>query len=68
MIVEVDKNIKNFKLSDKVVAETNAEVCGDCELCRAGRFYLCPYRKQLGAGKDGAFASFVVSNKGTKFT
>ncbi len=63
VIVEVGQDISNFQLGDRVVAETNAEVCGDCELCRAGRFCLCPYRKQLGAEKDGAFADFVISTK-----
>lgn len=65
VIVELGDNIKNFKLGDRVVAETNAEVCGDCELCRAGRFCLCPYRKQLGAEKDGAFADFVLTREQT---
>ena len=49
VIVETGKNVKNFKLGDRVVAETNAEVCGNCELCRAGRFCSCPQRKQFGA-------------------
>jgi len=65
VIVELGNNIKNFKLGDRVVAETNAEVCGDCELCRAGRFCLCPYRKQLGAEKDGAFADYVLTREQT---
>ena len=65
VIVELGNNIKNFKLGDRVVAETNAEVCGDCELCRAGRFCLCPYRKQLGAEKDGTFADFVLTREQT---
>lgn len=65
VIVDVGKNVKNFKKGDKVVAETNAEVCGDCALCRAGRFCLCPQRLQLGAERDGAFADFVVIREQT---
>lgn len=65
IIVEVGNNVKNFKKGDKVVAETNAEVCGDCALCRAGRFCLCPQRLQLGAEKDGAFADFLIIREKT---
>ena len=64
-IVELGRDIRNFKPGDRVVAETNAEVCGDCELCRAGRFCLCPSRKQLGAEKDGAFTTFVLTREAT---
>jgi L-iditol 2-dehydrogenase len=65
VIVEAGEDVKNFKLGDRVVAETNAEVCGDCEFCRAGRFCLCPQRKQFGAEKDGAFADFAIIRQQT---
>src|SRR2546428_1801976 len=36
-----------------------AEVCGECLLCRTGRYNLCPHRKGFGYGIDGAMASYV---------
>jgi alcohol dehydrogenase/L-iditol 2-dehydrogenase len=44
---------------DRVVSETAAEVCGECMLCRTGRYNLCPRRKGFGYGIDGAMASYV---------
>jgi alcohol dehydrogenase/L-iditol 2-dehydrogenase len=51
--------VKQFREGDRVVSETAAEVCGDCLLCRTGRYNLCPSRKGFGYGVDGAMASFV---------
>ena len=65
IIVKAGREVKNFQVGDRVVAETNAQVCGDCELCRAGRFCLCPSRRQLGAEEDGAFAGYVITREQT---
>ncbi|TFG59408.1 MAG: sorbitol dehydrogenase [Spirochaetales bacterium] len=59
-VVEIGKNVKNIKVGDKVVTETNAVVCGECSLCRAGRFCLCPERKALGQKYNGVFAEYFV--------
>lgn len=48
-----------FREGDRAVAETAAEVCGECVLCRTGRYNLCPRRKGFGYGVDGAMASYV---------
>ena len=53
------KNVKSFREGDRVVSETAAEVCGECLLCRTGRYNLCPHRKGFGYGIDGAMASYV---------
>jgi L-iditol 2-dehydrogenase len=58
-VARVGRAVKAFREGDRVVSETAADVCGDCVLCRTGRYNLCPHRKGFGYGIDGAMASFV---------
>ena len=34
-------------------------ICGECLMCRSGRYNLCPSRKGFGYGIDGAMAQYV---------
>src|SRR5918996_2342397 len=56
---KVGHGVRHFREGDRVVCETAAEVCGECVLCRTGRYNLCPHRKGFGYGIDGAMASYV---------
>ena len=58
-VAQAGRAVKRFREGDRVVSETAAEVCGDCLLCRTGRYNLCPSRKGFGYGIDGAMASYV---------
>lgn len=58
-VAKVGRAVKGFREGDRVVSETAAEVCGECMLCRTGRYNLCPRRKGFGYGIDGAMASYV---------
>jgi L-iditol 2-dehydrogenase len=58
-VARVGRAITGFREGDRVVSETAAEVCGECLLCRTGRYNLCPRRKGFGYGIDGAMASYV---------
>jgi len=58
-VAKAGRNVKTFHEGDRVVSETAAEVCGECVLCRTGRYNLCPHRKGFGYGIDGAMASYV---------
>ena len=51
--------VRGFREGDRVVCETAAVICGECMLCRSGRYNLCPSRKGFGYGVDGAMARFV---------
>ncbi|NCB02638.1 MAG: sorbitol dehydrogenase, partial [Spirochaetia bacterium] len=59
IITKVGKDVKNFSVGDKVLAETNAEYCGECVLCKKGRFCLCDDRKATGQKIDGVFAEYA---------
>ena len=58
-IARVGAGVRGFREGDRVVSETAAHICGECLLCRTGRYNLCPSRKGFGYGLDGAMAQFV---------
>ena len=59
IIEEVGRNVKDFKIGERVTAETHADYCGKCILCRTNNYHLCRDRKGYGFHIDGAFAKYV---------
>ena len=60
VIAEVGNGVHGLQNGDRVTAETAFEVCGDCVLCRTGRYNLCAARHGIGYLHHGAFADKVV--------
>jgi L-iditol 2-dehydrogenase len=60
VVTQVGSHVTRFKPGDRIVSETNAEYCGECFLCKQGRFCLCDARKALGQQTDGVFAEQAV--------
>lgn len=58
-VAQVGRSVRGFREGDRVVSETAARICGECLLCRSGRYNLCPSRKGFGYGIDGAMARSV---------
>jgi alcohol dehydrogenase/L-iditol 2-dehydrogenase len=58
-IARLGRGTAGFREGDRVVSETAARICGDCVLCRTGRYNLCPARLGFGYGVDGAMATYV---------
>jgi threonine 3-dehydrogenase len=58
-IVEMGKDVKNFKIHDMVSGE-NHIVCGVCRHCRAGRRHYCHQRESAGITRAGCFAEYLV--------
>jgi L-iditol 2-dehydrogenase len=58
-IARIGRAVRGFREGDRVVSETAARICGECLMCRSGRYNLCPSRKGFGYGVDGAMARFV---------
>jgi L-iditol 2-dehydrogenase len=63
-IESVGKDVPDLNPGDRVVSETHAVICGECEYCRTGVYNLCQTRKGFGYGVDGAFAKLVRVRKG----
>lgn len=59
VIAEVGSEVTGWKVGDRVVVETAAEICGNCAYCRSGRYNLCPSRQGYGAKRDGAFGALL---------
>ena len=58
-VARLGPGVRGFREGDRVVSETAAQICGNCLLCRTGRYNLCPSRKGFGYGLDGAMAQWV---------
>jgi alcohol dehydrogenase/L-iditol 2-dehydrogenase len=58
-VAQVGRAVRGFREGDRVVSETAARICGECVLCRTGRYHLCPRRKGFGYGIDGGMARWV---------
>jgi len=58
-VVEVGKNVTNFKKGDRVAAETHVP-CGHCFQCTTGLQHICKDMKIIGVHQDGAFAEYSV--------
>ncbi|MBD3392592.1 MAG: alcohol dehydrogenase catalytic domain-containing protein [Chitinivibrionales bacterium] len=64
VIDKVGANITDWKVGDRVVSETGAEICGSCPQCLTGNYQLCSKRKGFGYGVDGAFTDYVKVRRG----
>jgi L-iditol 2-dehydrogenase len=58
-IEKLGENVKGYSVGDRVTAETHADYCGECTLCRTNRYHLCRERKGYGFHTHGAFAKYV---------
>jgi threonine 3-dehydrogenase len=58
-IVEMGKNVKGFKIGERVSGEGHI-TCGYCRNCRAGKRHLCINTKGIGVNMPGAFAEYLV--------
>jgi alcohol dehydrogenase/L-iditol 2-dehydrogenase len=58
-IVKAGKQVKAYKVGDRVTSETHADYCGQCALCRSNNYHLCRGRKGFGFHLDGAFTKYV---------
>ena len=59
VIASVGKNVKNWKVGDRVVSDNTGKVCGTCYSCETAEYLLCPERLGLGYGMDGGFTKYV---------
>jgi threonine 3-dehydrogenase len=58
-IVEIGKDVKRFKVGERVSGEGHI-ACGFCRCCRAGRRHLCRKNESVGVTRNGCFAEYLV--------
>lgn len=61
VIVELGEGVTDFKVGDRVTAETAKETCGVCEMCKTGQHSLCNHRKAFGQQLDGVMAEYICT-------
>lgn len=61
VVVEIGRGVTGVAPGDRVtVFPASAVICGKCPYCRSGNFLLCPTRRGMGHGVNGAFARYAV--------
>lgn len=60
-VVDVGRDVRDFKPGDRVATAQRYHICGACSFCRTGRETLCEDRKFLGDyGMVGGYAEYVA--------
>ena len=59
VIEKIGAHVAGWSIGDRITAETHADYCGKCVLCRTNNYHLCRERKGYGFQVDGAFAKYV---------
>ncbi|GMO59584.1 MAG: 2,3-butanediol dehydrogenase [Termitinemataceae bacterium] len=58
-IARVSPDIKGWQEGDRVSANGTLS-CGECAMCRSGRYNICEKLGFIGVSRDGAFAEYVA--------
>ncbi len=69
VVAKVGKNVRKWRVGDRVVSDNTGTVCGECYACTMGNYLACPQRLGLGYGMDGGFAKYckILGDTLTKF-
>lgn len=59
VVCELGSEVVGWSVGDRVVAEPHTQACRTCRYCQTGNLYLCPRRRSIGWGQDGACARFL---------
>jgi L-iditol 2-dehydrogenase len=60
VVVEVGKEVKGWKVGDRVVTETRTGSCGVCYTCQSGFPQVCEEKRAYGIGINGAYTKYVA--------
>ncbi|MCL5074601.1 MAG: zinc-binding dehydrogenase [Chloroflexi bacterium] len=60
VIVDLGAGVSRWQIGDRVTCEAAVQTCGTCAYCRMGAPALCPERRSLGSGVNGAFARYCL--------
>ena len=60
VITEVGKEVKGWKIGDRIVSETRTGSCGICYMCQSGFPQVCEQKRPYGIGINGAYTKYVA--------
>jgi L-iditol 2-dehydrogenase len=60
VIVDVGKEVKGWKVGDRIVSETRTGSCGICYMCQSGFPQVCEQKRPYGIGINGAYTKYVA--------
>jgi len=60
VIVETGKEVKGWKVGDRIVTETRTGSCGVCYICQSGFPQACEQKRPYGIGINGAYTKYVA--------
>jgi len=60
VIADVGKEVKGWKIGDRIVSETRTGSCGVCYTCQSGFPQVCEQKRAYGIGINGAYTKYVV--------
>jgi L-iditol 2-dehydrogenase len=60
VIVDAGKEVKDWKIGDRIVSETRTGSCGVCYTCQSGFPQVCEQKRAYGIGINGAYTKYVV--------
>ena len=60
VIAEVGKEVRGWKVGDRVVSETRTGSCGTCFTCQSGFPQVCEQKRPYGIGINGAYTKYVA--------
>lgn len=60
VIAKVGKEVKGWKVGDRIVSETRTGSCGICYTCQSGFPQVCEQKRPYGIGINGAYTKFVA--------
>jgi L-iditol 2-dehydrogenase len=60
VIIDVGKEVRGWKVGDRVVTETRTGSCGVCYTCQSGFPQACEQKRPYGIGINGAYTKYVA--------
>jgi L-iditol 2-dehydrogenase len=60
VIADVGKEVKDWKVGDRIVSETRTGSCGVCYTCQSGFPQVCEQKRAYGIGINGAYTKYVA--------
>ena len=58
-IALLGEGARGWMIGDRVVSEAHTKACGACRYCLTGKRHLCPEKRSIGWGENGAFAEYI---------